>query len=215
MKPNDLDRAILRKCKKDATAYFSLPRQDVLTTEALKTIFKQAMEGFGGEQLDKFFVSSRFVSNSNLLQTAVTSGDVRLMEACVAQGTALDYRFFKESQCQVETLKANGWPYAETIPPDNTALSVGCAMLAAWGSGNIDVLNRAMKHGHSPIVPDSVRKQSKCVLECCIQLVRLGANMHNKFNLHPGPRENEFSPVLVWHALKLHGKTCKELAHMS
>jgi MYND finger len=108
--------------------------------------------------------------NSNLLHHAALVGDVRLMEALVAAGAAIDYPF-------LEGRGPHGVDFSVVAPTDATALVVACATLAL-----VAELGRS---GSPP--PRAAQEQKEQMAECAMQLVRLGADMNRKINWNNAP----------------------------
>jgi hypothetical protein len=71
---------------------------------------------------NNLFCSGERFSNSNGFQHAAVNGDIRLMEALVAQGAAIDLPSFKDERTDTKT--------AVVAPTDATALVVACVNIA-------------------------------------------------------------------------------------
>jgi MYND finger len=93
-------------------------------------------------------------SNSNVVQRAALEGDVRLMEAMVAKGAAIDYHFLRGP---------NFLEFPMVAPTDATALVAVCARLAA-----VALVRRVRPLPSQPAIDRSA--------ECAMLLVHLGAD---------------------------------------
>jgi hypothetical protein len=149
----------------------------------------------------------RFVSdicpftNLYILQHAVLTGDVALMEEVVALGAALDFSIGDKSASDIPPLPA---------PPGSTALLLACATLA---------VNGEMERRYPNFLRDSLGEEAVDeVYECAIRLVYLGANCQVKLQI-PAQRRNTpvnpKDPVTAYRILNFSGKTAQELACIS
>jgi hypothetical protein len=156
-----------------------------------------------GFDCDDFCFSSNTCSftNLNILQYAVVTGDVTLMEEVVALGAALDLPVKDESAPGVPLVSA---------PPGSTALLLACALLAMHGE-----LERHYQNSYRSQNFDTI--DQNC--ECAIQLVHLGANCQVKLQIPAAQRrntpDNSIDYVAAFRTLNLHGKTAQELARIS
>jgi MYND finger len=109
--------------------------------------------------------------NSNLFHHAALVGDVRLMEALVAAGAAIDYPFLEERG-------AHGLNFSVVAPTDATALVVACTTLAL-------AAELGSRGGTPP--PRAAQKQKEQMAECAMQLIRLGADTNRTINWNNAP----------------------------
>jgi hypothetical protein len=157
-----------------------------------------------GVDCDVFYVSSASTSftNLNILQYAVVTGDVTLVEEVVALGAALDFPVPDE----------DGQDTAAPAPAGSTALLLACAALAMYS----DMERRAPNFRR--VTPAQVFETIDRNCECAIRLVHLGANCKVKLQI-PAQRRNApmnpNDPVNAYRALNLGGKTVQQLASMS
>jgi hypothetical protein len=107
-------------------------------------------------------------TNLNILQYAVVSGDVALMEEVVARRAALD--FFVNGE------NASGVP-SSPAPPGSTALLLACAFLAMHG----DKMHRDPNYRRT--VPAEILDYIDRTCECAIRLVYLGADCQVKLQI--------------------------------
>lgn len=126
------------------------------------------------------------LNNLNCLQFATFRGDVRGLEKA-AVGASLDY-----------TICGKDTEADESLPPTCTALVLGCTFLAT-----------VSKHD---IYSKEAKKINKGVLECCVLLVQLGANIETKLIIPPDS-QGQFSNK--WRSLGLHGKSVEQIAYLS
>jgi hypothetical protein len=151
-----------------------------------------------------FSGESTSFTNNNILQYAVATGDVALMEEVVALGAALDFPVDDYSN-------PPGIPPAPA-PPGSTALLLACAIVAMYG-----VMERRDPNFRR-VMPAQLFDTVDRTCECAIRLVYLGANCQVKLQI-PAQRRNApvdpNDPVTVFRFLKLGGKTAQELAGMS
>ena len=136
--------------------------------------------------------------NLNCLQFATIQGDIRLMERVVSLGAAIDYPPPKSSEVTGGYQQSHG----EAAPPDCTALLLGCVILAQHE------LTKKLK------VPNSKKLKItlKGVLECVMQLVRLGADCNATF---AAPDDYRGTAANMFRSFGLNGKTAKELAALA
>jgi hypothetical protein len=140
-------------------------------------------------------------TNLNILQYAVLTGDVTLMEEVVARGAALDFPVWEEDAPHIPPLRAlHG----------STALLLACAWLAMHGE--------IERRNPDPRVTMPTLDASDQVCECAIRLVYLGANCQVKLQIPsqtPNAPVKPDDPVTTYRALNFGGKTAQELASMS
>jgi hypothetical protein len=162
-----------------------------------------------GGNCDIFYFSSATVpfTNLNILQYAVSNGDVTLMEEVVALGAALDFPVWDENARDLPPLPA---------PPGSTALLLACAMLAAVGEK--ERLDPNVRRD----MPGQYLEYYDRVCECAIRLVHLGADCQVKLQIparrRTDQRRNPLDPVgglYGYRALNFGGKTAQELAILS
>jgi hypothetical protein len=133
-----------------------------------------------GRHCDTFRFSSSITpfTNLNILQYAVVTGDVTLMEEVVALGAALDFPVLRKNAPDIPPLPA---------PLSSTALLLACAMLAVSG----DMVRRLqMTRNEITQLSESdlilkkdvadVQDAVDRVCECAVRLVHLGANCQVK-----------------------------------
>jgi hypothetical protein len=158
-----------------------------------------------GANYDLLYFSSDITpfTNLNVLQYAVVTGDVALMEEVVALGAALDFPVGNIDELDVPPVSA---------PPGSTALLLACALLAMYGE-----LERRTPNFRRD-APAGVLDDIERNCECAIQLVHLGANCQVKLQI-PTQRGNPTiglnDPVTIFRSLNLGGKTAQEMATMS
>lgn len=131
--------------------------------------------------------------NTNLLQSSALHGDIRVVEALVAHGAAIDHGFMSSPPV--------------VVPTTNTALSLLCACLAVAGSAE-----GAMEEFPEGAMRQRMREETAGHLECAKQLIRLGADTSARFQLPPST--TCFELMLFQHA-GLSGKTVEQLAALS
>jgi MYND finger len=135
--------------------------------------------------------------NSTLSHWAALTGDVRLMEALVAHGAAVDFPFLKQTQ---------DFKPAIVAPTDATALVVVCVRLAT-----ADLDGPAGVRARAILSREKLNELDRST-ECAMQLVRLGADPTRTFNLRNAPD----TPISkVYRSAGLDGKSAFELAQMS
>jgi hypothetical protein len=158
-----------------------------------------------GVDCDVFYLSSNSTSytNLNILQYAVVTGDITLLEEVVALGAALDFPVSDDNPPDIPPLPA---------PPGSTALLLACAVLAMYGE------MERRDPNFRRVMPAQVFDTIDRNCECAIRLVHLGANCQVKLQI-PAQRRNApvnpEDPVTVFRTLKLGGKTAQQLANMS
>ena len=187
--------------KKDLLIYRNeaatvLAKPSLLNEESIQSYLKLVASGKRTGDGDTFEQLS--FKNLNLLQFAVLKGDVRLMEKVVSLGFAIDYPppLLKDSRMSFSLEE-------EPAPPDASALVIACAFLA-----QVSVVQRA---GIGPM-DNFLLRGVDGILECAIQLVRLGADTRIKLVI---PNHFRGRVALMWQQFNLNGKTAKELANMS
>jgi hypothetical protein len=158
-----------------------------------------------GVDCDVLTISSRATSftNLNILQYAVATGDVTLMEEVVGLGAALDFPVADEN--------APGIPPAPA-PPGSTALLLACAIVAMYGE--MERRDPNFRRAMPAQVFDTIDRNC----ECAIRLVHLGANCQVKLKIPVQRRNapvNPDDPTHTFRMLKLGGKTAQQLASMS
>jgi hypothetical protein len=141
--------------------------------------------------------------NSNVLQHAVLVGDMPLMEAMVARGTAIEFPFADAVDAEDDS---------SIIPPvmapaDATALVVACAnlALAEFDHPALRRARRTMPH---------LRKKGQLDRStgCAMQLVRLGADPSRTFNVN---KAEDTRLKHLYLQVGFDGKSALELAQMT
>jgi hypothetical protein len=164
-----------------------------------RNYIKQLYEPDGDCDSFRFCSSIIPFTNLNILQYAVVTGDVALMEEIVALGAALDL--------PVKDKNAQGVPPLPA-PPGSTALLLACALLAMVGE-----MERRNPNSRSQKF-DTI----DLVCECALQLVHLGADCQVKLQIPAQSRDtpvNPKDPVNAYRSLEFGGKTAQELAGIS
>jgi hypothetical protein len=154
---------------------------------------------------DIFKIASKAVmfTNLNILQFAVISGDVTVMEEVVARGAALDFPVSDKNAPDIPPAPA---------PPGSTALLLACALIALYGE--MERCNPML----CGIAPAAFFETLDRCCECAIRLVYLGADCQVKLQLptqRPNAPLNPDDPVVKFRAFELDGKTVQQLAGIS
>jgi hypothetical protein len=142
---------------------------------------------------NNLFCSGERFSNSNGSQHAAVNGDIRLMEALVALGVAIDLPFLKDERTDFKT--------AVVAPTDATGLVMACVNIAM---NDLDLPRRIDW-------PKSEQKTQQTAA-CAMQLVRLGADPTRSLHLC---NASETPTSKACRACGLDGKSALELAKLS
>jgi hypothetical protein len=148
-----------------------------------------------GENPDWIINESSAYCNATAFQDAALRGDVRLMEAMVALGAAIDRPFALLPGRSGDATKV-------TVPPDASALLMACVVLAIANSHGVTLA--AAKRAAPAYPPDQLDRMA----ECAMQLVRLGADLTVRLNV----RDPRCSPLYRRMILVLDGRSVCELA---
>jgi MYND finger len=124
--------------------------------EMLRNVIKEDLEPDFVPWPDESF------PNSNVFHNAAVSGDIRLMEAVVARGAAIEYPFLDDPRMEA------------VAPTDATALVMACVMIA---------LNDLDVPSYVEDSPEAAEDETRRTLECAMQLVRLGADPTRRLRL--------------------------------
>jgi hypothetical protein len=160
-----------------------------------------------GVDLDVYYVTSASTSftNLNILQYAIVTGDVALVEEVVALGAAIDFPVPDENPPDIPAAPA-------PAPAGSTALLLACAALAMFDE--VERRNPNFRRNE----PAHIFESADRCCECAIRLVHLGANCQVKLQLPAQTRNTPVNPndqVAIYRSLNLGGKTAQQLASMS
>lgn len=170
-------RRQMREWREEAIAKCSvvslLDAQEAIPLD-LKTFFRS-------RDIDKDMVpvaDPNFI-NLNTIQYAAFNGDIRLLEEAVSLGAAIDYPVREPTEAD---------PEGETAWPGSTALLLACSVLAMMATSA--KYSRRLREGDAKL-----EERLETVLECAIQLVRLGADCTTKLQIDDS--EGPFASRLV------------------
>jgi MYND finger len=154
-----------------------------------------------GQSPNTLFLDFHVYQNANILQVAALSGDVRLLEAVVALGAALDWPFVINSG---RVGRDDISDSAVVLPSDASTLVMACVTLAIADSTApcFDELTQA-----SPKYPE---KTLDTIEECAMQLVRLGADPTRKLHVL-----RDEACCFLYRIPELDGKSAFQIAAMS
>ena len=167
----ELLKEYVEKCKEQ--------KERILPRDLIKKMYEPSTD------CDTFRFASDICPFTNLyiLQHAVLTGDVAVMEEVVALGAALDFPVDDYSN-------PPGIPPAPA-PPGSTALLLACAIVAMYG-----VMERRDPNFRR-VMPAQLFDTVDRTCECAIRLVYLGANCQVKLQI-PAQRRN--TPVNRQHS---------------
>lgn len=191
---NDLElRQELLKYKQEAETVLS--KRSRVDHSDLRDWFDKIMAG--DQCVDDSVWQQQSFSNLNSLQWAVMQGDIRMMEKVVALGAALDY-----PPMNLNHPIGGGEP----APPDCSALLIACSSLA------LNATIRKLPVGRMMQFDNNINSCMEGILECALQLVRLGADCKLKLNI---PATSKGMALSMWRQFGFNGKSAKQLAMMS
>ena len=136
--------------------------------------------------------------NLNFVQFAALCGDIRLLEKVVSLGAAIDYP--TPTQTYYEDSRG------ELAPPNCTALVLACVVLAVHSQ-----LSGLVPPGSSLNQRLSFEPLGE-IVQCAIQLVRLGADCQMKLTI---PNTHTGATTGMFRELGLENMTARDLAKMS
>lgn len=173
-----------------------LKMKSLVTASHIKEFFHSVLTE--DTPIDKCIFEQESFNNLNCLQYATVQGDIRLLEGVVALGAALDYPPSED----VSTTGVGYDQHGEAAPPECTALLLGCVILA--------------QHAVTKNIPGHRSKQLKNllkgVLECVMQLVRLGADCNATFCI---PDDYRGPAASMFRSFGLNNKTARDLAALT
>eukprot|EP00545_Synedropsis_sp_CCMP1620_P000516 CAMPEP_0119003394 /NCGR_PEP_ID=MMETSP1176-20130426/533_1 /TAXON_ID=265551 /ORGANISM="Synedropsis recta cf, Strain CCMP1620" /LENGTH=560 /DNA_ID=CAMNT_0006954993 /DNA_START=208 /DNA_END=1887 /DNA_ORIENTATION=+ len=160
-----------------------------IDVRSTKELFQRCLSVEDDLNLDLLQCKHTSYKNSNYLQYSCLAGDVRLMEAIVAHGAAIDFPFLDHTP---EIVAPTSW----------TALVPLCGTIAMYGQ-----LGRA-----AGPQPTELKRVLDGQLDCAVRLVQLGANCDAVLTV---PSNASAEQVTIFATLGLAGKTCRQLAKIS
>ena len=196
----------------------------------MNQIDKQAVDDLmsGKADINHFVRPHDNVQNTNLLQCSALKGDVYTMERAAAYGASLDYPLMDAQECR----KVVGVRMKETVPPDNTALTLTAANLVHVS------MFMAQVHAFQGMMPDNLNQKInnlylevlKPLEDCVVQLIMLGADFYRKLRLPARPPPsgnrggrsnqrdslftNDKNCIVNWFKYNLNGMTVEQMVNI-
>jgi hypothetical protein len=155
-----------------------------------------------GQSPNTIFLGTAAYQNANAFQDAALTGDVRLMEAIVAMGAAIEYPFVAGNPGRIgQNDVSHG---AVVLPSDASTLVMACVVLAIADSTAPNFV------GPKLIAPSYKEETLDRIEECAMQLVRLGADPTRKLHVL-----RDEACCVIFRIPDIDGKSAFQIAAMS